>query len=95
MLLETLACYSAHMERITEFLERYRLRVFGAEEQRRHVREAIAVIAGITVDDSRISFRRGVCTIEVHAAVKNEVFLRKKDILAELVRRGVKIVDIR
>lgn len=82
------------MQRVGEFLEAYRSRLFGAEERRRHVREAIAAVAGIAVEEKRIAFRQGTCVINAPAAVKNEIFFRKQALLGECARRGVKISDI-
>lgn len=83
------------MQRIEELLGAYRSRLFGAEERRRHVREAIAAVAGIAVEEKRIAFRQGTCVINAPAAVKNEIFLRKKDLIDEFARRGIKVADIR
>ena len=78
------------MKGISEYLQKYRLKLHGAEDKRKEVIEVISRICGITITEQMITINKGVVLIKGNTMIKNELFMRKEKILEEFIAIGRK-----
>ena len=83
------------MKGISEYLQKYRLKLYGAEDKRKEVIEVISRVCGFIISGDMITINKGVVTVKGNTMIKNELFMRKQQILTEIRMIGRKdIYDI-
>lgn len=72
------------MNNLGEYLEKFKKFLSGPKLQREEVLKAIKKVAGIELAEGDIEIKEGTVYVASSPAVRNELFMRKANILAEL-----------
>ncbi|MEK7118447.1 MAG: hypothetical protein AAB869_02445 [Patescibacteria group bacterium] len=78
-----------HFERIQDFLFKYNKYFSDKNEERKRIRMIVAEVSGINLSDREFTILRGELFIRGNSVSKNELFIHKKRILAELHKNGL------
>lgn len=81
---------------IGELLAKYRTRFTDADERKKIIQETLSGVVRTDITDRDIVITKDSIVLKISSANKNEIFMRKKEILADLKAKGVSgIHDIR
>ena len=81
---------------IGQYLEIYRKKLFAALDERKSITDVIAQVSGVVLQESDITLRRGVISIQTDSITRNQLFLYKTKILEEIKKSTKKdVFDIR
>lgn len=85
------------MPEISELLARFENILGGKRLQKQKISQLIKDITGINIDTESITFNAGVLSIKAKPIIKNELLLKKEEILISLRNNvvGINISDIR
>jgi hypothetical protein len=83
------------MFNISSFLEKFSKNISTQESQLKMICDVLFKQTGIVLDSKSIKIQNGILYLDVSPAIKNKIFICKKNILEELANTTTKILDIR
>lgn len=84
------------LSNIKEFLEVYRKKLSHEDDKRTSLIQIIKETSGVTINEKDMTVARGVISIKAGHVVKNEIFLYKEKIIAQIHASGrTDIFDIK
>jgi hypothetical protein len=83
------------MQGISQFFDRFRNVALKEIRKREIISKAVSSVLKKSIDSKDIDIKNGVITIKGGGMLKSEIFLKKKLIIDQISKEGIKIVDIK
>lgn len=83
------------MKELSFYLEKIRKTISSKKENLSFIQNCLTQVAGVTVPSESLSLKDGVLFVSSTPTKKNELFMKKKEILALLREEGLSVTDLR
>lgn len=83
------------MKHISSFFDRLLKEDARTKEYTQIIQEVCSPYIHTSLEQNSISFNRNILFLKIHNLLKTEIMLHKKEILSQLIEKGVPVHDIR
>ena len=82
------------MFNISNFLEKFSKNIQSNENDKRQILEIIKKQTGIELSNQSMEIKNYILYVNTSPAIKNKIFIYKKQILGEINNQSIKMIDI-
>jgi len=83
------------MFNISDFLQKLSKNISAQESQTKTICDAVLQHTGIVLDSKNIKIQNAVLYLQISPAEKSKIFIRKKQIIDDIIEAQIGITDIR